>query len=73
MLNQRNGNGLAEGVYERERLRSRARKLGLHLVKTREQSAPDAAHSAPLPGTARLIVAPAGNASERATELDKCG
>ena len=34
MLRQGNGNESVDGVYERERLRRMARKLGLRLVKT---------------------------------------
>jgi hypothetical protein len=37
MMLQRNWNRPVEGMYERERLRRRARTLGLHLVKPKGQ------------------------------------
>ncbi len=50
MLYQGNGNESVDGVYERERLRRRARKLGLRLVKPRVQRSEAADHSvAPVP------------------------
>jgi transposase len=41
MLHQENGTHSIDGVYERERLRSMAKKLGLRLVKRRVQRAED--------------------------------
>jgi hypothetical protein len=73
MFNQGNGNGSTEAVYERERLRSRAQKLGLRLVKTREQRSPDTPQAAMIRQNARLMAAPAGKTSEAKTDLGRCG
>jgi hypothetical protein len=73
MFNQGNGNGSTEVVYERERLRSRAQKLGLRLLKTREQSSQDAPHAAMILQNARLMAASAGKKSEADTDLGRCG
>ena len=77
MLYQEKGNGSVSGVYERERLRRLARKLGLRLVKTNTKRPDEPAHST----EDRLGRRPdfrtnAANAGENGfleTEFDKCG
>lgn len=76
MLHQGNGNEPVDGVYERERLRRRARKLGLRLVKATVRSQ-QMTHSATLclekHSEARLSIVSADDASHREREFDKCG
>jgi hypothetical protein len=77
MLHQGNGNESVDGVYERERLRRMARKLGLRLVKTTGRRMDKPSHlAAQLPGKRSHARSAAANAGENAvleTEFDKCG
>ncbi len=77
MLYQGNGSESVSGVYERERLRSRARKLGLRLVKTNQRRPEEPARSSTQgSGTHPDAHGDSANAAENkalATEFDKCG
>ncbi len=77
MLYQGNGSESVSGVYERDRLRRMARKLGLRLVKTNTQRPDEPPHStADQPGSrtdARTNAANAGENGVLQTEFDKCG
>ena len=77
MWYQRNGNESVSGVYERERLRRMARKLGLRLVKTNTQHSEEpphpAAHRSGKRLEARQNAANAGENGVLGTEFDKCG
>jgi hypothetical protein len=77
MLHQGNGNESVSGVYERERLRRMARKLGLRLVKTNSQRSEEPAHSTTHQPIARRDTrSNAANAGENGVleaEFDKCG
>ncbi len=72
MLDQGNGNDSVDGVYERERLRRMAKKLGLRLVKPREQRSEGANHSVAPDPDARPSTQ-ADTRRELQTEFDKCG
>ena len=77
MLYQGNGSESVSGVYERERLRRRARKLGLRLVKTNQRRSEYPDHStAQRSGTHPDPQRDSANAVEKKvleTEFDKCG
>ena len=78
MLRQGNGNESVDGVYERERLRRMARKLGLRLVKTTTAQRPEEQSHfvAQLPGKRSHTRAAAADAEKNSvleTEFDKCG
>jgi hypothetical protein len=72
MLYQGNGNESVDGVYERERLRRMAKKLGLRLVKPRGQRSEETMQSATdgpgAPPRTQLDGQP-----ELETKFDKCG
>jgi hypothetical protein len=72
MLYQGNGNDSVDGVYERERLRRRAKKLGLRLVKPSVQRSEAASHSAASGPDAQPPVK-VDKRSELQREFDKCG
>lgn len=77
MLYQGNGSEAVSGIYERDRLRRRARKLGLHLVKTDKPSSETPSHStthrsSAQPDAHRDSAKGAGNEALD-TEFDKCG
>jgi hypothetical protein len=72
MLYQGNGNDSVDGVYERERLRRRAKKLGLRLVKPRVQRSGAMSHSV-APGPDARPPTQVDTRSELQREFDKCG
>jgi hypothetical protein len=72
MLEREYGNGLTTGVYERERLRRRARQLGLRILKPLDPGV-QALKDAAAPCNAKETRSPGKRNLEQATELDKCG
>jgi hypothetical protein len=72
MLDQGNGNDSVDGVYERERLRRRAKRLGLRLVKPRVQRSEAANHSV-APGPDARPRTQVDTRSKLQREFDKCG
>jgi hypothetical protein len=72
MLYQGNGNDSVDGVYERERLRRRAKKLGLRLVKPRVQR-PEAVSHSVAPSSDARPTAQVHARSKLQREFDKCG
>jgi hypothetical protein len=72
MLYQGNGNDSVDGVYERERLRRMAKKLGLRLVKPSVQRSEAANHSV-APGAAVQPPTQIDTRSESQRKFDKCG
>jgi hypothetical protein len=72
MLHQENGTHSIDGVYERERLRSMAKKLGLRLVKRRVQRAEDTDPFV-APGNDAVANPRPDRSPDLETELDKCG
>jgi len=81
MLHREKGNDSIDGVYERERLRRMAKKLGLSLVKARGRSSQKTRHSSALGPGKRLdqrldVPFAAADAGENAVlerKFDKCG
>lgn len=77
MLYEENSSESTSGVYERERLRRRARKLGLQLVKTSHPRSQEPTHSTGhRSGMHPDAHADFANAAENGAlhnEFDKCG
>jgi hypothetical protein len=72
MLHQGNGNDSVDGVYEPERLRRMAKKLGLRLVKPRVQNSKETVHSV-AEGPGAHPKTQLDTRSELETKFDKCG
>jgi hypothetical protein len=74
MAGERNWKRSFEGIYERERLRRLARKLGLRLIKS-DRSRHDASPAAAQPPQDGLSIS-AGNVTDfrnPVADLDRCG
>ena len=74
MSYQGNGSEAVSGVYERERLRRRARKLGLRLVKSDRPCSDELTHTSHASGKHSDVPRDSANAAKSLnTEFDKCG